>query len=135
MKTLFIDAYFLIAVVNPRDRGHEAALAFAPGASTPLVTTEWVLVEAGNSLSPLPLRAKFLELVDALRLRSRVTLVASTPKRFEDGLLLYRQRADKKWSLTDCLSFAVMKELGLTDALTADHHFEQAGFVALLRDR
>jgi hypothetical protein len=46
---------------------------------------------------------------------------------------LYRQRADKDWSLTDCISFVVMRQRGLTEALTGDHHFEQAGFVALLR--
>jgi len=49
------------------------------------------------------------------------------------GLALYISRPDKDWSLTDCISFVVMKERGLTGALTADHHFEQAGFVALLK--
>jgi hypothetical protein len=47
---------------------------------------------------------------------------------------LYFQRRDKEWSLTDCISFTVMSDEGLTDALTGDHHFEQAGFTALLRD-
>ena len=42
-------------------------------------------------------------------------------------------RQDKNWSSVDCTSFAVMTERGLTDALTADHHFEQAGFTVLLK--
>jgi predicted nucleic acid-binding protein len=46
---------------------------------------------------------------------------------------LYHLRPDKQWSLTDCISFLVMSEEGITEALTADHHFEQAGFVALLK--
>jgi predicted nucleic acid-binding protein len=46
----------------------------------------------------------------------------------------YRARADKAWSLTDCISFVVMSEHGLSEALTADVHFEQASFRALLRD-
>jgi uncharacterized protein len=46
---------------------------------------------------------------------------------------LYRDRPDKAWSLTDCISFVVMADKGIRDALTADHHFEQAGFVALLK--
>lgn len=50
-----------------------------------------------------------------------------------DGIRLYEQRRDKQWSLTDCISFVVMKREGLTEALTGDHHFEQAGFVALLK--
>jgi predicted nucleic acid-binding protein len=51
---------------------------------------------------------------------------------FDAGLELYSRRPDKEWSLTDCISFVVMEEHGLTEALTTDHHFEQAGFTALL---
>jgi len=52
---------------------------------------------------------------------------------FERGVGLFRQRPDKEWSLTDCISFVVMRDASLTEALTGDHHFEQAGFSALLR--
>jgi len=52
---------------------------------------------------------------------------------FQQGLTLYKRRPDKDWSFTDCISFAVMQAEGLTEALTADHHFEQAGFTALLK--
>lgn len=48
-------------------------------------------------------------------------------------VLIETERPDKDWSLTDCISFLVMKDFGLTDAFTADHHFEQAGFTAWLR--
>jgi predicted nucleic acid-binding protein len=44
----------------------------------------------------------------------------------------YAKRLDKDWSLTDCMSFVTMQECGISDALTADHDFEQAGFIALL---
>ena len=49
------------------------------------------------------------------------------------GIALFAARADKEWGLTDCISFVVMQEHNMTEALTADHHFEQAGFSALLR--
>lgn len=52
---------------------------------------------------------------------------------FERGVELYHSRLDKQWSLTDCISFVVMSEEGIAEALTGDHHFEQAGFVALLK--
>lgn len=52
---------------------------------------------------------------------------------YEEGVALYASRLDKQWSLTDCLSFVVMERSGLTEALTADQHSEQAGFLALLR--
>ena len=61
------------------------------------------------------------------------TLVEPDPALWRRGLALYRTRPDKAWSLTDCISFIVMTDHGLTDALTGDHHFEQAGFRALLR--
>ena len=52
---------------------------------------------------------------------------------FEQGVELFAHRPDKQWSLTDCISFVVMQDRGLTEALTANHHFEQAGFVAMLK--
>ncbi len=61
-----------------------------------------------------------------------MTIVPSSSDLFWRGIKLFDARPDKEWSLTDCISFEVMAELGLTDALTADHHFEQAGFRALL---
>lgn len=135
MTAVFVDTYYLIAVLNPRDGGHQAALNAVPDRKTQLVTTEWVLIEAANSLSSSPMRGKFLELIDFLQVRPNVEIVASTPEIFAAGLRLYRQRSDKNWSLTDCLSFEAMKTRGLTEALTADHHFEQAGFVAMLRPK
>ncbi len=52
---------------------------------------------------------------------------------FEEGIQLYTNRSDKAWSLTDCISFVVMQREGITEALTGDHHFEQAGFTTLLK--
>ena len=52
---------------------------------------------------------------------------------FHTGLTLYFSRPDKDWSLTDCISFVIMQREGITEALTGDHHFEQAGFNILLK--
>jgi uncharacterized protein len=52
---------------------------------------------------------------------------------YQEGVKLYASRSDKEWSLTDCISFVIMERLGLAEALTADHHFQQAGFVRLLK--
>jgi uncharacterized protein len=62
-----------------------------------------------------------------------VTIVPASDDLFRRGVDLYRQRPDKDWPLTDCLSFVVMNDHGATEALTGDHHFEQAGFQALLK--
>jgi uncharacterized protein len=60
-------------------------------------------------------------------------LLADSPELWEAGIRLHAERADKEWSLTDCISFIVMRERGIAQALAYDHHFEQAGFQALLR--
>jgi hypothetical protein len=75
----------------------------------------------------------FVALEARLRGDSFVTIVPVDQTKYEAGLALYRNRPDKDWSLTDCISFAIMQEHGITEALTGDHHFEQAGFIALLK--
>lgn len=134
MNAVFVDAYYLIALLNPRDSGHEAVASLSIHPTTSLVVTEWVLIEAANSLSAPTLRSEFLRVMDVLRRRPTVQIVPSSDKRFEAGLALYGKRLDKDWSLTDCLSFVVMTEMGITEALTADRHFEQAGYIALLAE-
>jgi predicted nucleic acid-binding protein len=63
-----------------------------------------------------------------------VEVASTSATKYNAALDLYQQRPDKDWSLTDCLSFQLMQERGITEALTADHHFEQAGFIAVLRN-
>lgn len=70
---------------------------------------------------------------DALRADPKFRVLSSSPQLYAAGLNLYRRRRDKFWQLTDCISFAVMKEQHIREALTGDQHFEQAGFTALLR--
>jgi predicted nucleic acid-binding protein len=98
-----------------------------------IVTTRLVLAELGAAFARVPLRHLFLAIVDQIEADPSIRVVAVDDPVFRDGVELFRQRPDKDWSLTDCVSFAVMQRDGITDALTADHHFEQAGFVALLK--
>jgi len=68
-----------------------------------------------------------------IRTDGQTTILPLSDESFDRGASFFAARPDKDWSLTDCISFVVMQERGITDALTADHHFEQAGFVALLK--
>ena len=94
--------------------------------------TEMVLVKLTNALSAVELRARAVVLIDELQTLPNVEIVWSSVELFESAWSLYRERPDKEWSLTDCASFAVMKERGINLAFTSDKHFEQAGFVKLL---
>ena len=132
MTPVFADTSFLLALTNRRDTYHSAARALAAKLQSPMVTTSWVLVELANALSKTSLRLQFSSSLERLKSHPRVEIVPADNDWFERGVQLYAARPDKEWSLTDCISFQVMTEKGLTDALTADHHFLQAGFNALL---
>jgi uncharacterized protein len=62
-----------------------------------------------------------------------VDVVPLSETLYSEAFALYESRLDKNWGLTDCISFVVMTERGITEALTSDEHFEQAGFATLLR--
>jgi len=72
-------------------------------------------------------------LLELLQETTEVRIIPPSADLFERGVELYRQRSDKDWSLTDCISFVVMADEKITEALTGDRHFEQAGFYALLK--
>jgi predicted nucleic acid-binding protein len=91
-----------------------------------------VLLEFANAISASRARERFERVLARLRSESDATIIAPEPGLFDRGCQLYISRPDKEWSLTDCISFVVMECEGLSDALTADRHFEQAGFRALL---
>jgi predicted nucleic acid-binding protein len=133
MNLVFADTFYYFALLNPDDEMHEAAVAFTAAFAGTMVTTAWVLTELGDGLARVPNRALFLGLVAQLRSDGDVFIVSPDAELFEKGLELYSRRPDKDWSLTDCISFAVMQNKSITDALTGDHHFEQAGFKILLK--
>ena len=133
MTPVFADTYYFAALANPADQGHAAAVAYARTARSPLVTTAWVVTELADGLCKAGTRAVFARLLAVLQSDQLVTIVPAEQTLLDRGVALYLARPDKDWSLTDCVSFVVMQERQLTDALTADHHFEQAGFVARLK--
>ncbi|HJP95822.1 MAG TPA: PIN domain-containing protein [Candidatus Saccharimonadales bacterium] len=100
---------------------------------TALLTTRAIILEIGNALSRQRYRKASVELLESLKQDPKVEIVSLTEDIYERGFELYQSRPDKEWGITDCISFVVMQERGLTDALTTDEHFEQAGFRALLR--
>ncbi len=133
---VFLDASYAIALSAPRDALHARAVAQArllAAGRTRIVTTRAVLLEIGNGLSNRRSRGAAVQLLDSLETDSSVEIVPLSIDLYTKAFDLYRSRPDKDWGLVDCASFVVMGERGIADALTADEHFEQAGFRALLR--
>ena len=132
MTRIFADSYYFLALFNPRDAAHGRALAAADALKGALVTTDWVLTETADALCDPVNRRGCAELIDDLRNSPHVEIEPASRASFDAGWALYGQRPDKDWSLTDCISFVVMQERGIAEALTGDHHFVQAGFKAML---
>ena len=109
------------------------AAAYAAAAGQLVVTTVWVLTEVADGLAPYDARTQFEVLLQSLNSDSQTEVVPADQALWNRGVKLYNDRPDKEWPLTDCISFIVMRDRNLTDALTGDHHFEQAGFHALLK--
>jgi predicted nucleic acid-binding protein len=133
MKVLFADTSFYVAISSPQDAVHAQAKAVAAAHQGGVITTEFVLVEVGNFFCRGMSRTIFQTMIGNLRSAEDIEIVPASADLFDRGFRYFTEHPDKEWSLTDCISFVVMHERGIAEALTADHHFEQAGFVALLR--
>ncbi len=133
MNIAFADTSFYVAILSPHDAWHDRAVSFATGFTGRVVTTEFVLVEVGNFFCRGRGRELFETLIHNLDRAEDIEIVSASTELFREGFSLHRARPDKEWSFTDCISFTVMRRSGIADALTADHHFEQAGFGILLK--
>ena len=132
MKGVFADTFYFLALLNQRDAAHALAVAASRESGLTLVTTEFVLLELADALCQPQYREEVLALCRVVETDPAFRLIRATHELILQGRELYRRRSDKEWPLTDCISFVVMKNEGLSEALTADHHFVQAGFKALL---
>lgn len=131
MKRAFADTSYFIAVIIPNDVAHPRAQALAKQRMR-LVTTTWVMSELAAYLASPVNRPLFSRVLATIRSSPSVDYLPVTQEQFDHGAELYAARSDKEWSLVDCISFIIMKREALTDALTTDRHFVQAGFNALL---
>lgn len=134
MNRIFVDTAFVVALVNERDQHHTRAAALADSLDgLPLITTDAVLLEVGNALAR-NFKEQAAEVIEDFLTSDEVEIVTLDTALFQRAFDLYRTHTDKTWGMTDCISFVVMRERGVTDALTNDKDFRQAGFNALMRE-
>jgi uncharacterized protein len=135
MRMVLVDTAAWIALVNTRDELHsraEQTMLSCARITANLVTSEFVLIEVANSLCTVSWRDKAIKLIDGLRALPNLRIIPADTSLLSEGWVLYSSRLDKEWSLTDCISLAIMQKQQIDAAFTSDHHFEQAGFVKLL---
>ncbi|CAN5813220.1 PIN domain-containing protein [soil metagenome] len=131
---VFADAFYWIALANPADQWHDAAKQYdEDNPDVLLATTEEVLTEFLNFYAEAESYRRRIvgAMCEQVLLHPNITVVSQPHESFSQGFELYRQREDKGYSLTDCISMIVCRERGIQEVLTNDHHFEQEGFVIL----
>lgn len=132
---LFIDTSFTYAIINPNDQWHQKAVEWQQrivSEHLALITTQFILTEIADGLSSLKFRQQAVSTIKILENSDLIEIIPATLELFRQGFNLYESRPDKSWGLTDCISFVVMNEKNLIEALTTDEHFRQAGFRALM---
>jgi hypothetical protein len=137
MIEVFLDTSFAIALSSVTDHNHVRAVQLAnqlEANRTRLVTTQAILLEIGNALSTQKYRIAAIQILESLETDPNIEVILLTRDLYTEAFNLFKQREDKEWGLVDCISFIVMQNRGITDVLTADIHFHQAGFRALLRN-
>jgi predicted nucleic acid-binding protein len=131
---IFVDTLFVIALINRRDQYHEQAVHAAKQFDGyDLLITDGVLLEIGNALAR-SYKSEAVQIIEYVLSSEEVQVVHLTQELLEKALAQYRSHQDKAWGLVDCVSFVVMREAGVSSALTFDRHFEQAGFQVLMRE-
>lgn len=132
MTTVFADTFYFLGILNRADEAHERCKRFAMQFRGRLLTTDYVIVELADGLSSPNHRVRAARFIHELRGSSTISVIPSSDSVLSKSLDLFASRTDKDWSLTDCTSFTIMRDHGLTAAATGDRHFEQAGYEALL---
>jgi uncharacterized protein len=137
VRLIFADTGYWVALLNPMDNLHQKAIHLEQSLQpVHIVTSEMVLTEVLNDFSKRgeSLKDAASELIQDLRSQPNTTIIPQTSQQFEQAFTLYTQRKDKQWSHTDCVSFNIMQDNGIAEALAYDKHFAQAGFTALMRN-
>lgn len=136
MTTVFADTGYWIALLDPQDTLHQKAINLSISlAEAKICTSELVFTEVLNHFAKGGsfLRQAAIALIQTAQENSAIEIVPQTTELFQQALILYSERPDQAWSHTDCASFCIMQQRHIWEALAYDKHFEQSGFIALLR--
>jgi uncharacterized protein len=134
-RIFFVDSSFIYALLNDRDQFHDQAIDVNSQLqdNDQFVLTDAILLESCSLLAALGAREAIIDFLEDIIVSDQYLIIHTDKDVFYQAYDLFKTYEDKEWSLVDCLSFLVMKEQEIQYALTADHHFEQMGFIAALR--
>jgi len=128
MQSIFVDTGAWYAAMVRGDRDHGAAKLFLKNNISPLITSDYVMDETATLLLSRVGHGYAVKFLDMLQTSRKIRLIYITPIQIAATAALFRERADKGWSFTDCSSFVLMQEYRIQVAFAFDEHFKQAGF-------
>jgi uncharacterized protein len=131
MTAIFADTFCYIAMLDVADAHHKRVSSFLAQHKGFTITTRWILAETADALCITKTRQMAASFLLDMESDPDTIIVKQSEELYHQGLQLYAERPDKEWSLTDCISFVVMEQHAISEALTGDRHFEQAGFKAI----
>jgi predicted nucleic acid-binding protein len=134
---VFLDTAFVVALASPADKYHKKAKRLSrqiEKEGVALVTTRAVLIEIGDAMAEERRRKAGAVILQALEEDDNLAIIQNSEELYRRAFAMYTSRTDKEWGMTDCISFVVMTSEKITEALTTDTHFQQAGFTALMRE-
>lgn len=136
MNKVFLDTAFPIALANKKDQYHQKAISLSEqieSTNSSIITSRAILLEIGNTLAKLRVRKIAIDLLSFLEAKPNLEIMPITEELYRKAFDLFKERMDKEWGLIDCISFVVMQDQDIKDALTPDIHFRQAGFKPLMQ--
>jgi uncharacterized protein len=134
VRHIFADTFYWVALLNTRDNWHQQTLDITASLDiVEIITTDEVLTEVLNFLCTYgkPMRRRTTQLIKDILQNPNIQVIQQTRESFLQGLSLCEKRLDKEYSLTDCISMQVMKQMSIDEILTHDKHFTQEGFTIL----
>ena len=137
-QAVFVDTSAWLALINEADTDHVKAKTIRDNllrSKKRFIVTDYIIVEIANSLCKTRWRSHAVKLINSIRETDSIEVVEIDKEILGNAWNMYSTRTDKEWSLTDCVSFVVMKKHGIRDAFTNDLHFEQAGFYILVKHK
>ena len=137
LTEVFIDTSYIISLVVSSDKHHSKARELSKRVREErliLVTTKAILLEVGNAFSA-KYKAEAIKLIEMLEKDPSIKVVSLDQTLFDQAFEMFKRYDDKYWGLVDCVSFVVMRSRKIVEAFSADQHFNQAGFRALLLEK
>ena len=133
-REVLFDTSGFFSLLDSADPQHSKAIAWMDSQATRVrpISTEWVVGETCTLLAARKRPHLVKRFLDSLERSTALLVINPDDALVQSAKVLIRRQPEQGYSFVDCLSFCLMKERGIREALTTDGHFRKAGYTPLL---